>query len=48
MAIARVNGVKLHYEVTGEGFPLLLSHEFMGTAKSWEPQVRRVCHQPQP
>jgi len=48
MAIARVNGVKLYYEVTGEGFPLLLSHEFMGTAKSWEPQVRRVCHQPQP
>lgn len=40
MATAMVNGVKLYYEVTGEGFPLLLSHEFMGTAKSWEPQVK--------
>jgi len=35
-----VNGVNLYYEVTGEGFPLVLSHEFAGTCKSWEPQVR--------
>lgn len=40
MPIAKVNGVKLYYEVTGEGFPLILSHEFMGTSKSWEPQVK--------
>ena len=40
MATAMVNGVKLYYEVTGEGLPLVLSHEFMGTYKSWEPQVR--------
>jgi len=40
MPTATVNGVKLYYEVTGEGFPLVLGHEFMGTAKSWEPQVR--------
>lgn len=40
MPKAKVNGVNLYYEVTGEGFPLVLSHEFAGTAKSWEPQVR--------
>ena len=40
MPTAIVNGVKLYYEVTGEGFPLVLSHEFAGTCKSWEPQVR--------
>ena len=40
MPRAMVNGVNLYYEVTGEGFPLVLSHEFAGTCKSWEPQVR--------
>ena len=40
MPTAIVNGVKLYYEVTGEGFPLVLSHEFAGTYKSWESQVR--------
>jgi pimeloyl-ACP methyl ester carboxylesterase len=40
MPIAKVNGVNLYYEVTGEGFPLVLSHEFAGTYQSWEPQVR--------
>lgn len=40
MPTAKVNGVSLYYEVTGEGFPLVLSHEFADTYKSWEPQVR--------
>ena len=40
MPTAKVNGVNLYYEVTGDGFPLVLSHEFAGTYKSWEPQVR--------
>jgi len=40
MPTAKVNGVNLYYEVTGKGFPLVLSHEFAGTCKSWEPQVR--------
>ena len=40
MPRAMVNGVNLYYEVTGDGFPLVLSHEFAGTYKSWEPQVR--------
>jgi len=32
-------GVRLHYEVTGEGTPLVFVHEFGGDAKSWQPQV---------
>ncbi len=33
-------GVELYYEVTGEGFPLVWSHEFGGSYESWETQVR--------
>lgn len=40
MPVARVNEVDLYYEVTGKGFPLVWSHEFAGSHKSWEPQVR--------
>ncbi|MFQ5829434.1 MAG: alpha/beta fold hydrolase [Candidatus Methylomirabilia bacterium] len=35
-----VNGAELYYEETGEGFPLIWSHEFAGDYRSWEPQVR--------
>ncbi len=40
MPVARVNGVELYYEETGQGFPLVWSHEFGGDYRSWEPQVR--------
>lgn len=40
MSIAYVNGVNLYYEITGNGFPLIFSHEFAGDYRSWEPQVR--------
>ncbi len=40
MAIARLSGVDLYYEETGEGVPLVRSHEFGGDHHSWEPQVR--------
>ena len=33
------DGVDIHYEVAGEGYPLVLSHEFAGDIASWEPQV---------
>jgi len=39
MPQARVNGVRLHYTVTGEGFPLVCAHEFAGDGRSWDPQV---------
>ena len=40
MPMASVNGIQLYYEITGSGYPLLLSHEFAGDCRSWEPQVR--------
>ncbi|MDA1128403.1 MAG: alpha/beta hydrolase [Chloroflexi bacterium] len=33
------DGVDIHYQVAGEGYPLLWSHEFAGDITSWEPQV---------
>jgi pimeloyl-ACP methyl ester carboxylesterase len=40
MPTAHVNGVDLYYEETGQGVPLVWSHEFGGDHRSWEPQVR--------
>ncbi len=40
MPKAFVNGVNLHYEVTGKGFPLILGHEFCADLESWNHQVR--------
>ncbi len=34
------DGVRLHYEETGSGTPLIFVHEFAGDWRSWEPQVR--------
>lgn len=34
------DGVGLHVEETGSGYPLLFIHEFAGDHRSWEPQVR--------
>ena len=36
----RVNGVRLYYEIAGEGTPIVFVHEFAGDFTSWEPQVR--------
>ena len=33
------DGVELHYEVSGRGFPVLFVHEFAGDHRSWAPQV---------
>jgi pimeloyl-ACP methyl ester carboxylesterase len=35
--------VKLYYEETGTGFPVIFVHEFAGDYRSWEPQVRYFC-----
>jgi pimeloyl-ACP methyl ester carboxylesterase len=40
MPFASVNGAQLQYEVTGDGFPVVFSHEFGGDSQSWAPQVR--------
>jgi pimeloyl-ACP methyl ester carboxylesterase len=34
------DGVRLYYEETGAGLPVLFIHEFAGDHRSWEPQVR--------
>lgn len=34
------DGVRLYYEETGAGVPLVFVHEFAGDHRSWEPQVR--------
>ena len=34
------DGVKLYYEETGSGTPIVFAHEFAGDFRSWEPQVR--------
>jgi pimeloyl-ACP methyl ester carboxylesterase len=36
------DGVKLYFEQTGTGHPVLFVHEFAGDCRSWEPQVRRL------
>lgn len=40
MAHANADGVKLYYEETGSGYPLVFVHEFGGDHRSWEPQLR--------
>lgn len=40
MPTANVNGVEIYYEETGQGAPLVFSHEFGGDHRSWEPQAR--------
>ena len=34
------DGVKLYYEETGGGIPIVFVHEFAGDYRAWEPQVR--------
>jgi len=34
------DGVRLYYEETGSGTPILFVHEFAGDCRSWEPQLR--------
>ena len=38
------DGVQIFYQSTGEGFPLIWSHEFAGSYESWEQQVRYFSH----
>ena len=40
MPHATVDGIKLYYEETGAGTPLVFVHEFAGDCRSWQPQMR--------
>src|ERR1700730_11719573 len=37
------DGVKLYYEETGSGTPVVFVHEFAGDYRSWEPSVRHFA-----
>ena len=37
------DGVKLYFEETGSGTPVVFVHEFAGDHRSWEPQVRHFA-----
>lgn len=40
MAYAQAGGVKLYYEETGTGYPIVFVHEFGSDYREWETQVR--------
>lgn len=39
-SVTTTDGVRLHWEETGSGTPLVFVHEFGGNHMSWEPQMR--------
>ena len=39
MPKALINGINLYYEDNGSGFPVIFTHGYAGTTKSWEGQV---------
>ena len=39
MPLADVNGIKLFYERSGSGYPVVFCHEFAGDYRSWDLQV---------
>ena len=34
------DGIKLYYEESGTGIPVVFVHEFAGDYRAWEPQMR--------
>lgn len=42
MPLAAVNGVRLYYEATGRGRPVVFVHGFACGIRSWDPQVRAL------
>jgi pimeloyl-ACP methyl ester carboxylesterase len=43
MPRARVNGISLYYEATGDGPPLVLAHGFACGLRMWDPQVKALA-----
>ncbi len=43
MPLAEVNGVRLYYEVTGKGRPVVFVHGFGCGIRSWDPQVSALA-----
>jgi pimeloyl-ACP methyl ester carboxylesterase len=42
MPLAAVNGIRLYYEVSGRGRPVVFVHGFACGIRSWDPQVRAL------
>ena len=38
-----IDGIGIEYREAGSGFPLVLAHEFGGSAESWAPQVQSLA-----
>jgi pimeloyl-ACP methyl ester carboxylesterase len=45
VGLADVNGVKLHYEIVGDGASLVLVHSGITDSRSWEPQLAAFTKQ---
>ena len=43
MPLAEVNGIRLYYEVTGKGRPIVFVHGFGCGIRSWDPQVSALA-----
>ena len=43
MPNVNVHGIQLHYEVTGEGQPLVFLHGYTGSTRDWDAQVLRLA-----
>ena len=43
MSTALINGVKIGYEVSGSGFPIVLLMRLGGTRKDWHEQVPKFA-----
>ena len=40
-----LNGARIHYERSGSGFPLLLTHAGIADSRMWEPQAKAFANQ---
>lgn len=39
MPTAQVNGLEMHYQDIGDGFPVLFAHSYLWDARMWRPQI---------
>lgn len=43
MAMAAINGIRIHYDVEGDGAAVLLSHGYSATGRMWEAERRALA-----
>ena len=43
MPFAEVNGIKLYYEIHGNGYPLFILHGYGATSKVWISQIEELA-----